>query len=148
MKTLISKQIGLASLAAVAIGAGAVVSTSVQAATANWETSSIAVSYGDLNLSKPRDVHTLYIRLHQSAEQVCGDDENVPELWKLDGIARCEQQAIEQAVEKIHRPMLTALYDKRYPHEALAPVAMKLPVRASTSTLGLVAEHDETDLLS
>lgn len=149
MKTLISRQVRLVSLTAVAMGLGTLVSTHSQAAAAaNRETSSVTVHYGDLNLSKPRDVDTLYIRLHNSAKDVCGDDEDVVEIWKLDTIARCEQQAMENAVATIRSPMLTALYDKRYPREALAPVARELPVRVSTSTLDLLAGHDGTEMPS
>lgn len=149
MKTLISRQVRLVSLTAVAMGLATLVSTPSQAAAAaNRQTSSVTVHYGDLNLSKPRDVDTLYIRLHNSAKDVCGDDEDVVELWKLDTIARCEQQAMANAVATIHRPMLTALYDKRYPHEMLAPVAMALPMRVSTSTLDLLAGNDGIEMPS
>lgn len=131
MKTFQSKPVRLVSLA-VALGLGTLVATASQAAdTLNQQTSSVAVHYGDLNLSKAKDVDTLYIRLSNSAKEVCGDDTNNTELWKLDGIARCEQQAVESAVAKVDRPMLTALYDSRYPSAALAPVAMELPERVS-----------------
>jgi len=146
MKTRISRQIRLISLTAVAIGAGALVSTSSQAANpANQETSSVMVHYGDLNLSKSRDVDTLYIRLRDSAKDVCGDDEAITELWKLDGISRCEQQAIESAVAKIDHPRLTALYDERYPHETLGPVATVVPVQVSIVTLGLLPVSGKTE---
>jgi len=148
MKTLTSKQIRLASLTAMALGVGTLVSTSSQAATVDQETSSITVHYGDLNLSKSRDVNTLYIRLRDSAKDVCGDDEAIAELWKLDGISRCEQQAIANAVAKVDHPRLTALYDERYPQEALAPVAMKSPVHVSTVTLGLLSGNEKTQALS
>lgn len=148
MKTLTSKQVRLLSLTAVAIGVGALFSTSSQAAAADQETSSVTVHYGDLNLSRPKDVDTLYIRLHNSAKQVCGDDESAIDLWKLDHVSRCEQQAIENAVAKIDRPKLTALYDERYPYAALVPVAMRLPQYASTLTLGLVTISSETEMPS
>jgi UrcA family protein len=76
------------------------------------------VRFADLNLHSPQGNAALYERLNFAAHRVCDDGDD----WFLnttDDARQCRSQAIAGAVEQIHSPMLTALYqenDGRYPH--------------------------------
>jgi UrcA family protein len=84
------------------------------------ETSTVTVRFGDLDLDSQNGAHHLYLRLKLAAQSVCGDEHDAIDLRDRGDIERCQQTAIEHAVERVDRPMLTALYDRRYPREPAA----------------------------
>ncbi len=69
----------------------------------------VTVRYGDLDLSSPRDAATLYQRIRIAAAEVC---------WPLEGasvaavfrVQTCRQHAIADAVSRVNRPELSAVY--------------------------------------
>jgi UrcA family protein len=83
------------------------------------EPTSVTVHFSDLDLSRPRAVNTLYLRLREASELVCGDDTEMIDLELRSELERCNQSAIEDAVKQVDRPSLTALYDRRFPDHAL-----------------------------
>jgi UrcA family protein len=92
----------LTSLLGLGAAAGAV--SCAQAA----EAPPITVSYRDLNLSRPADVHTLYQRLERASAQVC---RYMPTegLEQRQAYTRCYESALESAVLEVRSPELLAL---------------------------------------
>jgi UrcA family protein len=93
---------------------------------ANEETSAVTVQFSDLDLNSPHGAKHLFLRLRNAAESVCGDEDDAVALYERGTILQCQQQAVEQAVERINRPLLTVIYDQRFPHEP-ATVSAALP---------------------
>jgi UrcA family protein len=69
----------------------------------------VAVSYHDLDLSRPADARILYARLRRAAGTVC---QPVPakELARHLAYEQCYRAALEQAVNQINAPQVLALY--------------------------------------
>ena len=70
------------------------------------EPASVKVSFSDLDLSTQSGAHTLYRRIAQAAEQVCGfEGRGLTEqaVWNS-----CYKGAIGDAVTKVNSPLLTA----------------------------------------
>ena len=123
--------------AAVASATLGLMSVSVARADDDHDVSSVKVNFGDLDLTTRHGSKTLYLRLQNAANDVCGDtvgNLNFPELRQ---IRRCDQEAIESAVARVDRPLLTALYDRHFPREQLvggsrvsyAPGEVSAPLR-------------------
>ena len=75
----------------------------------------MTVHYADLNLSTASGATTLYHRILGAARSVCGE-----EGYELDLDARrswddCFHAAVNDAVEKVHSPLLTAVHHKSTP---------------------------------
>ncbi len=73
----------------------------------------VNVSYADLNLESPAAVSSLYGRLRSAAQRVCkplDDGRYSPANF---GFQRCYQTALDSAVAKINRPVLTAMHNSR-----------------------------------
>jgi UrcA family protein len=83
----------------------------------NQETSTTTVHFADLDVSSHGGAQHLFLRLKNAAVFVCGDANDPVELNQRSDILQCQQKAVEQAVERIDRPLLTAIYDQRFPHE-------------------------------
>jgi UrcA family protein len=121
MKTSVSvRESSLLVAAATAAAACAVVLLPGQAHASDLgsnyeEPTSVTVHFSDLDLTKPKAVTTLYLRLRDASELVCGDDAQAIDLELRSELERCNQTAIENAVETVNRPLLTALYDRRFP---------------------------------
>jgi UrcA family protein len=97
--------------------------------------SRITVRFADLDLNTRQGTHQVYMRLRGAATTACGDSTAFVDLNEMRDIERCEQQAIETAVAQINRPMLTALYDKHFPHQPLPQVsAASLTSQSATTT--------------
>jgi UrcA family protein len=79
----------------------------------------MTVRFGDLNLSTPAGAETLYHRIRGAARAVCGEEESyeigldVRHYWHS-----CYQSAINDAVRKVHSPLLEAVHLRSTP-EAL-----------------------------
>jgi UrcA family protein len=107
-------------LAAVAIvTTGLMLATPAQAADQQTQAHRTVRIVG-LNPASSHDMQTLFFRLRSAAEEVCGDDGDVVEIWEYRDIDRCEQQAVESAVSQVDQPLLTALYDRHYPGAPMA----------------------------
>jgi UrcA family protein len=72
----------------------------------------IRVRYADLDLSKPEDVSILYKRISRAARDNCGAD---GAAWdgRTSLMEKCIGQTIEDAVNRINKPLLTALHLER-----------------------------------
>ena len=72
----------------------------------------IRVRYVDLDLSKPKDVSILYKRISRAARDNCGTD---AAAWdgRTSLLQKCVGQTIEDAVNRINKPLLTALHHER-----------------------------------
>ena len=81
-------------------------------AAAGMETHSTVVKYGDLNLSNPQGAATLYHRIVAAAHQVCNyfDDDRSFEQVRAN-VDACVHKAIVNAVTKVGRPELIAVYN-------------------------------------
>jgi len=109
---------------AIALGVAPVVTYGSSTVNGAREANSVIVRYNDLDVSSEHGAKTLYLRLRNASQTVCDDDGDILKLFETAVIVRCEQQAVENAVAQVNRPQLTALYNKRYPRETLAPVAV------------------------
>jgi len=99
-----------ATLGALLAGAAASANAADAADAADAERYQLTVKYGDLDLSAMRDARILYSRIHTAAEAVC---------WRLDPgellprmhMQGCVQNAITEAVTRVNRPTLFAVYN-------------------------------------
>jgi UrcA family protein len=69
-------------------------------AQAQFRQKSVAVFYGDLDLSKPAGMQTLRVRLKAASLQVCGDVRGALKL-SSDYPAHCAQDAMTNALDAI-----------------------------------------------
>lgn len=92
----------------------------------NRETTTRVVRFGDLDTNSAYGAKHLFLRLTLAGQVVCGDATQAVDLAERGDILRCQQKAVEDAVERIDRPRLTAIYDQRFPHEP-AIVSASLP---------------------
>ena len=98
------RAIGKASVLAVALSAGVATAELEQV-----EVETVAVSFAELDLSKPAGVEALYERLHRAAERVCGFDEPTSSLVYASRAAEkrsCYEEALDRAVTQIDSPLL------------------------------------------
>ena len=101
MKTILS------CLAAV-IAAGTLLPAAAQAADEIEMTRrDIFVPYGDLQLSREADARELLGRIGRAGTKVCRRD---GEKGMTREIAQCRREAISKAVQDVHAPTLTAVY--------------------------------------
>jgi UrcA family protein len=68
------------------------------------------VEYGDLNLSSPRGVETLYRRISRAARTVCGVENGRQPVDLAMRARRCKNQAVADAVARIDLPQLNAYH--------------------------------------
>lgn len=69
-----------------------------------------AVRYGDLNLSHEADARVLYGRIRAAAKAVCPDIEERSIAAQMKQRA-CVRGAVENAVERVSSPLLSALHE-------------------------------------
>jgi UrcA family protein len=79
----------------------------------------VTVSYGDVNLSSPQGIETLYRRLKWAAAEVCGSEPQTPEFSFHAAWSRCVGTALDNAVAQVHSAELVALHAKRSHKTAL-----------------------------
>ena len=104
------------------IGAGTgapAMATVSQSLSAPAETHQVRVHYGDLNVSSATGAAELYRRISFAAHEVCGDVTISSYLNLSRAYRECRQTAMEEAVAKVDRPKLTALYDRHFPDNPL-----------------------------
>lgn len=79
-------------------------------ASAEPKVKTLAVSYADLDLSKPAGAQTLYKRIKAAARNVCGPADRYTYATPSQGFRQCFDKAIADAVAQVDRPSLTALH--------------------------------------
>jgi UrcA family protein len=67
------------------------------------------VRFPDLDMSKMKDAKTLYLRIRYAAEVVC---ENAATWGRKEGQA-CVNRAVDDAVSRLNRPLLTQYHQLR-----------------------------------
>jgi UrcA family protein len=111
MNTLIknSTSIALIAISLMTAGRALAADSGVPASQSVENKGGIRVRYADLDLSKPEDVSTLYKRIGRAARDNCGAD---PVSWdgRTSLLTKCIEQTIEDAVNRINKPQLTALH--------------------------------------
>jgi UrcA family protein len=109
----------VAAAAAASLVAAVVAAPITHAASLSEETtevSTVSVHVGDLDANTAQGAEHIYYRLHRAAEQVCGDEfEDHPQLEPVSRVRKCEQQAIEPAVDQIHTAPLMEIYIHNFP---------------------------------
>jgi UrcA family protein len=68
------------------------------------------VRFADLNLNRSQDVAELYSRIEIAVDQVCGPRTLTGFYTTAPGYERCYRDAMAQAIGRVDRPALTALY--------------------------------------
>jgi UrcA family protein len=78
----------------------------------------ITVKYADLDVASPAGARVLYERIRAAAQSACSY------FWfKTDADeARCLQNTIAKAVNKVDQPALSAVYDATYKKSAPSPL--------------------------
>jgi UrcA family protein len=95
---------GFSTLGCAAIGANALASDSPAAATVTSR-----VGYSDLDISTTKGAKTLYLRIRYTAETLC---ENAATWGKKEG-QPCVNKAVDDAVVRINRPLLSQYHQLR-----------------------------------
>ncbi len=72
----------------------------------------VAVPYGDLNLSHPIGAQTMLRRIKAAATEVCGAPGS-HDLRERRDIRHCMRDAVENALAQLRAPLVTALYQGR-----------------------------------
>lgn len=70
----------------------------------------VTVRYGDLDLSSPQGAVALYRRIGIAAEEVCRPFEG-RDLARTSIFRACKQRAVADAVSRVNRPELFAVYN-------------------------------------
>jgi UrcA family protein len=102
--TSLTQRLARAGIAALAL------CTCLVAYSAEPKVKSLAVSYADLDLSKPAGAQTLYKRIKKAARSVCGPVDNYTFVTPAKTFRQCYEHAIADAVAQVDRPSLTALH--------------------------------------
>jgi UrcA family protein len=74
------------------------------------EQKGVTVKYGDLNLSNPKGVATLYGRIKRAATVVCGPP--LSPLFKR-ATEECKAEAIANAIREVNNDLLTAMHKEK-----------------------------------
>ncbi|MEJ0034802.1 MAG: UrcA family protein [Gammaproteobacteria bacterium] len=117
MNTATARSTTFLVFATLAAATGLMLSATPAHADQDHVATSVEINYADLDLNTPKDVKVLYLRLKDAAANACGDDASFMGLAERDALLKCEQVAIEKAVEQIDRPRLTARYDRNFPRD-------------------------------
>lgn len=81
----------------------------VSNAHADEQVRSETVKFGDLNVTSPSGVETLYKRIHAAARRVCFDGDPL----QLNAVYTCTRKAEATAIAKVNLPQLTAFYQMK-----------------------------------
>jgi UrcA family protein len=97
------------SLAVAGAFAALAVTTTSFAAAFGDEAPSVTVRYADLNLDTSDGVNALYRRISSAARQVC-PDEHSRDLGVVAASARCQANAVAEAVRELNNPKLAVMH--------------------------------------
>lgn len=114
MRALIKSAVAL-SLGATLLGHSILASADHRMETV-YAAPSVKVSYRDLDISKPWGLEVLYSRIQHAARGVCYLDQAPQELARSHSARTCYRTAVNNAVNQINRPMLTALHRAKSKH--------------------------------
>jgi len=89
---------------------------------------SIPVSSRGLDLSKPDDANTFYVRLKNAAWVVCTRGTRV-DLKPVDDLSGCYEKALGDAVRSVKSPMVTQLYLATHTLREAAARGIQLPAQ-------------------
>lgn len=109
MRTLIVRSAFAVSLGAILLGHSVLASADHRIETV-FAAPSVKVSYRDLDISKPWGLEVLYSRIQHAARGVCYLDQPPQELARAQAARTCYRAAVDNAVNQINRPLLTALH--------------------------------------
>jgi UrcA family protein len=101
----LTNHIAIAAVAAICVGA---FTTGANAAEPTAPTR--VVRYNDLNLNKPTDVAVLYKRIHNAAEQVCGNT-NSRQLVEAMAAKACVRDAVYTSIHSMDNVKMAQEYD-------------------------------------
>ena len=73
-------------------------------------TTSVKVSYADLDISHAAGARTLYARIKSAAREACGPEPAVLDLRDAAGYNACYEQAVAKAVNRVGSEQLHALH--------------------------------------
>lgn len=73
-------------------------------------TTSVKVSYADLDISDAAGARTLYARIRSAAREACGPEPAVLDLRDAAGYNACHEQAVSKAVNRVGSEQLHALH--------------------------------------
>jgi len=76
----------------------------------NEVTTSVKVSYADLDISHATGARTLYGRIKAAAREACGPEPAVLDLRDAAGHNACYEQAVAKAVNRVGSEQLHALH--------------------------------------
>ena len=76
----------------------------------NEVTTSVRVSYADLDISGAAGAQTLYARIKSAAREACGPEPAVLDLRDAAGYNACYEQAVAKAVHRVGSDRLQALH--------------------------------------
>ena len=98
---------------AAAMAGAAMAQTEADAARSVYrEPVSVAVHYGDLDLSNPDAASTMLHRLHDAALNACGaDDSSVRDYKWATHRSACYHRSMDRAVADLGAPSVTQLYE-------------------------------------
>src|SRR5256885_980306 len=101
----------IAALALTAVGLG----SSARAANGSLraDTPRMTVRFADLDLAKPQDAAVLYQRIRFAARLLCDAARSPWDGSQTRNWNRCFNSAVEDAVLRVDRPALTAVYRER-----------------------------------
>lgn len=66
------------------------------------------IRFDDLNLGTDEGVAALYLRITLSARSVCGDPEQVVQVYARERIAQCVKATVAETVRRVHNEHLLA----------------------------------------
>ena len=78
----------------------------------------IVVSYGDLDVSAPEGAQALIYRLEAAASKVCGGAPDIRMLKAWGNYRACVKDAVDGAVRRVNRPIVSAAYGQPMQEEA------------------------------
>jgi UrcA family protein len=82
----------------------------------NEVTTSVKVSYADLDISGAAGARTLYARIEAAAREACGPEPAVLDLRDAAAYGACYEQAVAKAVNRVGSDQLHALHSARTGH--------------------------------
>jgi UrcA family protein len=89
------------------VGFAAVLALPVSAQAAAYQ---VVVHYGDLSLSNETGAQSLLSRLKAAGRQACGGTPDRGELRSMGDYRACLNSSLDQAVDTVDAPVLSALY--------------------------------------
>ncbi len=109
MKVVSTKSAAILTLGAMLLGSAAVAHAD-RATELNGSTPEIVVSFKDLDITRQHGINELYSRIQRAAKSVCDYDRLRKELARQRRSAACYRAAVDDAIQQINHPKLTALH--------------------------------------